>query len=196
MSKNVQARRQTTARALRPPSPSLTMSLAITTTLKRKAKRQKPEARTKQNQITKMLTNMLTLLNIRFLEIVSIGMKTLEGICFQSTSNLFDGESEKVGRGKIQGRNRNVVSLPCGIMLADQTYYSGTSRPNRQPPGGKGVRDSVSGFRGLFTFKNASKQGRATAGCGCYSSSTVGVQDLASRLPAYPSARGARGKKR
>jgi len=37
---------------------------------------------------------------------------------------------------------------------------------------------------------------RAPAGCGGYSSSTVGVLDLASRLPAYPSALRARGKKR
>ena len=42
-------------------------------------------------------------------------------------------------------------------MLADQTYYSGTSTPNRQPPGGKGVRDSdtnaLSGLGVLCTLK-------------------------------------------
>jgi hypothetical protein len=37
---------------------------------------------------------------------------------------------------------------------------------------------------------------RAPAGCGGYSSSTVGFHGLATRLPAYPSAQGARGKKR
>ncbi len=37
---------------------------------------------------------------------------------------------------------------------------------------------------------------RAPVGCGGYSSSTVGFHGLASRLPAYPSAQGARGKKR
>jgi hypothetical protein len=37
---------------------------------------------------------------------------------------------------------------------------------------------------------------RAPAGCGGYSASTVGFYGLATRLPAYPSAQGARGKKR
>ena len=81
MSKNVQARRQTTARALRPPSPSLTMSLAITTTLKRIAPSARSEHEGKSDyENADDIDNMLTLLFIRFLEIISIGMKLVVSI--------------------------------------------------------------------------------------------------------------------
>ena len=47
-----------------------------------------------------------------------------------------------------------------------------------------------------FRGKPSHQTCRAPAGCGGYSSSTVGFHGLATRLPAYPSASRARGKKR